>query len=214
MISLSSHMRHAIHSWFTNANQPFVYSEHAVSLAETASTTNEILLARHLLATSVDQDFRRAVLNMALTSFHDNFFHSGALAELQLQLHRAAEAGAPITYQSIPAMNISILKRYYGDVVEMTPEGLGAQWNWVLHHFLDFYGYQYALGMSAAAAFADAVLTEGKAAVERYLSFLRAGCSARPLEILQTAGLDLTTPEPVEGAVGVYAALVDELECT
>lgn len=209
---LSHELGHAVHSWFTHQTQPYVYSHYTVAMAETASTTNEILLARHLLKQPSDPEFRRAVLNMALTSFHDNFFHAGTLAALQRDMHQAAEQGAPLTCESITAMNMEIQRRWYGETVVVTPEGLGSLWNWVIHHFLDFYGYQYALGISAAAAFAEAILGEGAPAAERYLGFLRAGSSAHPLEILRAAGLDMTTPEPVERAVAVYAALVDELE--
>jgi len=212
LFTLAHELGHAAHSWFTSQTQPFVYAEYTTSLAETASTTNEILVARHLLQRSGDPGFRRAVLNMALTSFHDNFFYAGVLASLQREMHQAVEEGNALTCESITAMNTELLRRWYGDVVPVTPEGLGSQWNWVLHHFLDFYGYQYTLGISAAAAFADAILTEGGPAVERYLGFLRAGSSAPTLEILRAAGLDLTTPAPIERAVSVYAALVDELE--
>ncbi len=212
VFTLCHELGHALHAWFTSQNQPYVYSQYTVALAETASTTNEILLARHLMAKEADTEFKRAVLGMALTSFDDNFFFAGAMAVLQKEMHQAAEEGRPLTCDSITSMNTEILKRWYVDVAAVTPEGLGARWNWQPHHFLDFYGYQYTLGISAAAAFADAILTEGEPAAARYLGFLRAGSSAPPLQILRAAGLDMSTPEPVERAVAVYGALVDQLE--
>lgn len=209
--TLAHELGHSVHSVFSQKTQPFTYGDYSLFLAEMASTTNEILLAEHLLKTTSSPDLRRYVLTRALGAFTGNFFGASIMAALQLAVHQMVERRETLTYERVTEANRAIFQRYYGDAVVLT-EGLAGSWLRPPHHFFNYYAYQYATGISAAAAFATAILAEGEPAVQRYLGFLKAGSSAYPLEILQAAGLDMTTPEPLEQAVAYFGRLVDELE--
>ncbi|MDF2630625.1 MAG: oligoendopeptidase [Symbiobacteriaceae bacterium] len=210
--TLAHELGHTVHSVLSARKQPYVYSDYTNFLAEMASTTNELLLARYLLSTTTDRKLRRYVLTRALGAFTANFWGGSMSAAIQQWMHETVEKGEPFTFESMTAAQVDVYKRWYGETVEVTPEGMGASWLRVLHHFRNFYSYQYATGISAAAAFAEAILTEGEPAVARYLGFLSAGSSAHPIEILKAAGLDMTTPAPMEAAVEYFGRLVTELE--
>jgi oligoendopeptidase F len=210
--TLAHELGHTVHSVLSARKQPYIYADYTNFLAEMASTTNELLLARYLLSTTESRSLRRYVLTRALAAFTSNFWGGSQMAALQAETHEMVERGEPLTYESITSVWVNVLKRWYGDTVAVTPEGMGANWLRTAHHFMNFYSYQYATGISAAAAFADAILTEGEPAVKRYLGFLSAGSSAHPLDILKAAGLDMTTPAPVEKAVAYFGQLVTDLE--
>ena len=212
VFTLTHELGHAVHSTMSARKQPYVYAGYTSFLAEMASTTNEILLARYLLKTTQNRSLRRYVLTRALGAFTSNFFGGSMMAALQQQVHEMVEQGKPLTYESVTAANVAIQKRWYGETVEVTPDGSGSTWMRPLHHFRNFYSYQYATGISAAAAFSDAIMTEGEPAVQRFLGFLSAGSSAHSMDILKAAGLDMTTPEPVEKAAALFGELVSELE--
>ncbi len=212
--TLAHELGHAVHSVLSARSQPYITSGYSHFLAEMASTTNELLLAKHLLATTESRVLRRYVLTRALSAFLSNFWNGSQLAALQLAMHQAAEQGEPLTYESITAMQTDIFSRWYGDTVEVREESMAFHWMRTLHHFRNYYSYQYATGISAAAAFTEAILTEGGPAVQRYLAFLSAGSSAHDIDLLKQAGLDMTTPEPVQQAVAYFGRLVTELERT
>lgn len=212
--TLAHELGHAVHSTLTTRAQPYIYARYSTFLAEMASTSNEILLARYLLATTDDRATRRYVLTRALRSFTSNFYLGSYQAALQLEVHRMVERGEPLTYESVTSAYTAILKRWYGDTVDVTPDGMGSAWMRPVHHYLNFYSYQYATGISVAAAFANAVLTEGAPAVDRYLRFLSAGASAHAIDVLREAGVDLDTAEPIRQAVALFSELVDELAGT
>jgi oligoendopeptidase F len=210
--TLAHELGHAVHSTFSSAAQPFIYAHYTSFLAEIASTTNELLLARFLLDTTNERALRRAVLARVLGAFTSNFFGGAQMAALQLDVHTMVEHGQPLTYESITEAAMANLRRMYGDTVEISTDTMGGNWMRPLHHYRNFYSYQYATGIAAAAAFSDAIRSEGAPAIARYLTFLRAGSSAHSIDILAAAGLDMTTPEPLERAIAVFASLVDELE--
>lgn len=210
--TLAHELGHTAHSVLSARTQPYIYSGYSSFLAEMASTTNELLLARYLLKTTESRILRRYVLTRALGSFNSNFWGGSMMAALQQEMHQMVERGESITYEALTKKQVEVYHRWYGDTVEVTEEGIGSNWLRVLHHFRNFYSYQYATGISAAASFADAILTEGEPAVQRFLGFLRAGSSAHPTDILKAAGLDMTTPAPVKGAVDAYGQLVTDLE--
>lgn len=210
--TLAHELGHAAHSTFSTRTQPYIYSHYTLFLAEVASTTNELLLARHLLRTAADRPLRRYVLARALGSFIANFYGGAMLAALQLAVHQMVEEGRPLTYESVTEVNTAIQRRWYGDTVEVAPDGIGSHWLRPPHHFMNFYSYQYATGIAIAATFADSILNDGAAAVERYLGFLRAGSSAHSIDILKAAGVDVATPAPLTRAVAVFDELERELE--
>lgn len=210
--TLAHELGHAVHSVFSARSQPYITAGHSHFQAEMASTTNELLLARHLLKTTENRLLRRYLLTRALASFMSNFWGGTQMAAVQLAMHQAVERGEPLTYESMTAMQLDVYTRWYKETVTVTPEEMGLTWMRTLHHFRNYYSYQYATGISAAAAFTDAILTEGEPAVQRYLGFLRAGSSARDIDILRQAGLDMTTPDPIHKAIAYFGQLVTELE--
>jgi oligoendopeptidase F len=210
--TLTHELGHAVHSTLTTQTQPYVSAHYTTFLAEMASTTNELLLARYLLAHSDDRAVRRAVLTRVLGSFTSNFYGGSSLAAHQLAVHAMVENRQVLTYESITETYTAILRRWHGDCVEVTPEGMGSGWMRAQHYFMNFYSYQYASGIAAAAAFSHAILHEGQPAVERYLRFLRAGASAHSMDLLAQAGVDMSTPAPFQRAVEVFDGLVAELE--
>ncbi len=212
VFTLAHELGHAVHSTLSNAAQPYVYSHYGSFLAEVASTTNELLLARFLLDTIDERLVRRAVLTRVLGAFTSNFFGGAQMAALQLEVHQMVEQGRPLTFESVTKASTDNLRRWYGDTVEVTEETMGSGWTRPLHHYRNFYSYQYATGIAAAAAFSDAMRSEGAPAIARYLAFLSAGSSAHSIDILKAAGLDMTTSAPLERAVTVFAGFVDELE--
>jgi oligoendopeptidase F len=212
--TLAHELGHSVHSVLSARTQPYVYSDYPNFLAEMASTTNELLLARYLLKTTQNRTLRRYVLTRALAAFTSNFWGGSMMAGLQINMHDMVEKGEPLTYESVTEQQVAVSRRWYGDTVEIRPESMGSSWLRVLHHFRNFYSYQYATGISAAAAFSGAILSEGEPAVKRYLGFLSAGSSKHPIDILKDAGLDMTTPAPIEKAVQYFADLVTELERT
>ena len=212
--TLAHELGHSVHSVLSCRHQPYTYSDYSLFLAEMASTTNELLLAHHLLATTSDRRLRRYVLTRALDAFQSNFWGGSMGAALMLQVHQMAERGEPLTYESISEASAAIQRRWYGDEAALAPETTGSVWLRVPHHYRNYYNYQYATGISAAAAFSAAIRSEGEPAVRRYLGFLRSGCSAHDLDLLRAAGIDMTTPAPIERAVDTYAELVTGLEQT
>jgi oligoendopeptidase F len=210
--TLAHELGHAVHSTLTTRTQPFIYAHYTLFLAEMASTTNELLLARHMLRTTQDRALRRYVLTRALGTFNANFYGGSSMAALQQAVHAMVENRQTLTYESITETYTDILRRWYGDSVEIAPDGMGGNWMRAQHHFFNFYSYQYATGIAAAAAFADAIVREGQPAVERYLTFLRSGSSAHSIDLLREAGVDMSTAAPMERAVAVYDDLVRQLE--
>ncbi len=212
--TLAHELGHAAHSTFTTRAQPYIYANYSLFLAEMASTTNELLLARHLLATTTDRATRRYVLARALRSFTSNFFLGSYQAALQLEAHERVERGEPLTYESVTAAYTGILRRWFGDTVEIEPETMGGNWVRPPHHYRNFYSYQYATGIAVASAFAGAIHDEGAPAVEQYIRFLSAGSSAHAIDLLREAGVDLDFPAPIRQAVALFSELVDELAAT
>jgi oligoendopeptidase F len=147
-----------------------------------------------------------------MSNFHRYFFIMPTLARWELEMHERVEKGAPVNAKIFTDYCAGLFKEGYGDEVEDYPERTGITWAQFGHMYMNFYVYQYATGISGAQALVDRVLTEGSDAAEDYLNFLKAGGSLYPIDALKAAGVDLTTPEPVEKAFGVLANIVDRLE--
>ncbi|HWI61448.1 MAG TPA: oligoendopeptidase F [Symbiobacteriaceae bacterium] len=212
VFTLAHELGHAVHAYLSSQTQRYFYSNCSLFIAEMPSTANELLLAHHLLQTSTDRKLRRYVLTRALDAFMGNFWGASIGASLQMGMHEVVERGEALTYELITEMQMNLYRRWYGDTLVITPEGVGNQWLRVPHHFMNFYYYQYATGISAAAAFTAGVLQEDGPAVERYLNFLKSGSSAHPLDLLRAAQVDMTSPEPIDRAIAHFGDLVTQLE--
>ncbi|HLA97334.1 MAG TPA: M3 family oligoendopeptidase, partial [Anaerolineales bacterium] len=210
--TLAHELGHSLHSYYTRANQPFIYSRYSLFVAEVASNFNQAMVRDYLFRTQKERDFQIALIEEAMSNYHRYFFIMPTLARFELELHTRAEQGAPLSAEVMTGLMADLFKEGYGDEVVFDRERIGITWAQFSHMYMNFYVYQYATGISGAHALAHGILSGEAEAAERYLDFLKAGGSLYPLEALSKAGVDLASPEPVERAFEVLAGLVDRLE--
>ena len=209
--TLAHEMGHALHSYFSEQKQPAIYADYVLFVAEVASTCNESLLMQYLLGKTDDRKQRAALINYFLEQFRTIVYRQTMFAEFELKAHEMAEAGETLTAESLNEMYYQLNREYYGDAVVMDRE-IAVEWARIPHFYRHFYVYQYATGFSAAMALSHRILTGGEAAVEDYVNFLSGGCSTDPVSLLKIAGVDMSTPEPVNAALELFGNLIDELE--
>ncbi len=210
--TLAHELGHSMHKYHTYRAQPFIYSGYGTFLAETASNFNQALVRAHLLESQTDRDFQVAVIEEAMSNLHRYFLIMPTLARFELEIHERVERGDALTADSMTKLMADLFEEAYGGEVEIDRERLGITWaEFPTHLYLNFYVYQYSTGISAAHALAERVLSGSAQAKADYLAFLSAGGSQFPLDTLRLAGVDLTTPEPVERTFDVMARLVDRL---
>ncbi len=209
--TLAHEMGHALHSYFSIKNQPTVYSDYVIFVAEVASTCNEVLLMRYLLNRTSDKRQRAYLINYFLEQFRGTLYRQTMFAEFELMMSRRAEAGESLTAEALCEMYYELNKKYYGDAICVDRE-IAMEWARIPHFFYDFYVFQYATGFSAAVAIANRILSEGQPAVDAYLKFLSSGSTADPISLLKIAGVDMTTPEPITDALKLFGELIDEME--
>ncbi|WP_136718091.1 oligoendopeptidase F [Halorientalis salina] len=208
MYTLAHELGHSLHSQLTSEAQPYVYSGYEIFVAEVASTVNETLLTHHLLDTVEDERLRRHVLNQYLERFRSTLFRQTMFAEFEHRTHELSEAGEALTPDRLDELYLELKGDYYEPAA--IDDRIAREWMRIPHFYRSFYVYQYATGISAAVALVDGILEEGDPAAERYIEFLEKGSRAYPLELLDHAGVDMASPEPVESALDVYAEYLDE----
>ncbi|GCF07364.1 oligoendopeptidase F [Dictyobacter arantiisoli] len=211
MFTLAHELGHSMHSYFTRTNQPYQYGDYTIFVAEVASTLNENLLTEYLLKNTNDKAVQIAILNHSLEDIRATLFRQTMFAEFEQQIHSNAEHGESLTADTLTEMYTTLNKKYYGGEA-VIDDLIGIEWARIPHFYYNFYVYQYATGISASAALAQQILTEGQPAVERYLKFLSSGSSDYSIELLKKAGVDMTTPEPVHQAFKLFEAHLDQLE--
>ncbi len=211
LFTLAHEMGHSMHSYYSNQNQPYVYAQYSIFVAEVASTVNESLLIDYLLQHSRDQQEKMYLINHYLEQFRGTVYRQTMFAEFEKIIHAKAEQGEAITPELMNSVYRDLNKLYYGPEVVLDEE-IDIEWARIPHFYSAFYVYKYATGFAAATAIKEAIRTEGNKMVERYLEFLKSGGSNYPIVLLQKAGVDLTTPEPVDSALKYFARLVDDFE--
>ena len=211
LFTLVHELGHSIHSYYTNQNQPFVYGNYSIFVAEVASTCNEALLNHYLLNQTDDKQKRLYLLNHYLDGFRGTVFRQTMFAEFEHRIHQKAQAREALTPELLTNLYYDLNKKYHGTDM-ISDKEIGLEWARIPHFYYNYYVYQYATGFSAAAALSEQILQEGKPAVSRYLSFLKAGSSDYPIEVLKKAGVDMTSPAPVQQALKVFEEKLDELE--
>lgn len=211
VFTLTHEMGHSMHSYLTRKNQPYVYGNYSIFVAEVASTTNEALLNKYLLDNVKEKRERLYLLNNYLENFRGTVFRQTMFAEYERNIHAYAAEGGALTADQLCKMYRELNQKYYGESLDIDAE-LDLEWARIPHFYYNFYVFQYATGFSSAVALADKMVNEGEAAVADYKNFLGAGCSDYPIEVLKAAGVDMTTPDPVDNALNVFNALVDEME--
>ncbi|MHC5279033.1 oligoendopeptidase F [Listeria kieliensis] len=211
VFTLAHELGHSVHSYYTRTNQPYIYGDYSIFLAEVASTTNENLLTDYLLKKYEDPKVRAYLLNHYLDGFKGTVFRQTQFAEFEHLIHQADQNGEALTAEFLTEQYFKINKNYYGDSVQYDPE-IGYEWSRIPHFYMNYYVYQYATGFSAASALSAKILHEGTQAVEAYLDYLKAGSSDFPIEVLKRAGVDMTSSQVIEDALKVFEARLIELE--
>jgi len=211
MFTTAHEMGHSMHSHYSNSAQPYIYSNYKIFVAEVASTCNEILLLEYLLKNCTDKKERAYLLNHYLDSFKGTVYRQTQFAEFEKITNEMVENGDSLNAENLSTIYKDINERYYGPDMISDPE-IAYEWARIPHFYYNFYVYQYATSFCAAVAIAEMILTEGEPAVARYKKFLSSGCTDAPVELLKIAGVDLTTPAPIEAALAKMGEIVKELE--
>ncbi len=211
VFTIAHEMGHAMHSYLTTARQPYIYSEYRIFVAEVASTVNESLLMHHMLGRTSDTKVRAYLLNHYLEEFRGTVIRQVMFSEFEKITHEKAESGVPLTAAELSGIYRQLNERYFGDVLAVDDE-IDMEWARIPHFYRSFYVYKYATGFSVAMSLSRQILDEGKPAVDRYIEFLSSGSSDYPLNLLKKAGVDLSTPKPVEDAFKLFSQLTDELD--
>jgi oligoendopeptidase F len=204
---------HAMHSYFSSKNQPSQYRGYTTFLAEVASTCNEALLTNYLLDKyKKDPEMTMLLLNQRLESIRLTIFRQTLFADFELQVHQHAEAGNPLTASWLNAKYKELIETYYGPGFEMAAND-ECEWMFIPHFYYNFYVFTYATGLTSGLAMAERIEDHGDKAAQQYVNnMLKAGSSAPPLEILKSAGVDLESPQPIQAAMDMFAATLDEFE--
>ena len=211
LYTLVHEMGHSVHSYFTRGNQPYVYGDYSIFLAEIASTTNENLLTEYLLETETDPRVRAYVLNHYLDGVKGTIFRQTQFAEFEQFIHTEDNNGTPLTSEYLNESYATLNKKYYGPDVAEDKE-IASEWSRIPHFYYNYYVYQYATGFSAASALADKILKQEPQALHNYLSYLKSGSSDYPIEVMKKAGVDMTQPAYIEDAMAVFETRLAELE--
>lgn len=204
-------MGHSMHASYTRANQPFTYGSHSIFTAEVASTVNESLLMQHLLNKEKDPQMRKYILNLYIEEFRTTLFRQTMFAEFEHLTHKYVEEGGALTAEWMCEEYDKLNKAYFGPALS-DDDYIKYEWARIPHFYNSFYVYQYATGYSAATAISKKILTEGDAARDAYIEFLKTGDSDYPVELLKIAGVDMSSREPVVLAMETFKSLIDELE--
>ncbi|MEO7932833.1 MAG: oligoendopeptidase F [Chthoniobacterales bacterium] len=208
--TLAHEAGHSMHTWFSQKTQPYQDYNYPIFLAEVASTFNENLLTHHLLATTSDRQMRAYLINRQIDDLRGTLFRQTMFAEFEKTIHALEESGEALTLDTFKAVYQELLTAYFGPRVVLDNE-LQLECLRIPHFYNAFYVYKYATGLSAATALADRVLTGGAAELESYLGFLKSGGSKYPLETLQAAGVDMSTPVPIRASLELFQRRVTEL---
>lgn len=211
MFTLAHEMGHAIHSYLSNKNQPVIYSNYVIFVAEVASTCNEALLMQYLLKNTTDPRKRAYLINYFLEQFRTTLYRQTMFAEFELEINRRNEAGESLTAEVYSQIYHDLNVRYFGDDIVIDPE-IDLEWARIPHFYYDYYVYQYATGYAAAIALSRRILKEGEPAVRDYLNFLSGGCSKDPISLLRGAGVDMATTQPITEALQLFDELIGEME--
>lgn len=211
MFTVAHELGHALHSYFTCAAQPFHYSRYTIFVAEVASTLNEALLIHHLLNTTTDRAKKRHLLNEYIDQIRGTVYIQALFAEFEKLIHERLEAGEALTAEVLNRMCREIYQRYFGAAFSMDPE-YDLNWCRIPHFYYNYYVYQYVTGFSAATALSQRILAGDTKARDAYLEFLSRGCSRYSIDLLKDAGVDMTSPQPIEATTRLMASLLDQLQ--
>lgn len=209
--TLVHELGHSVHSYYTRNNQPFIYGDYSIFLAEVASTTNEHLLTNYLLNKYEDPKVKAYIINYFLDGVKGTVFRQTQFAEFEHLIHVKDQEGTALTSEFLNEQYFNLNKKYYGDEVQYDDE-IKLEWARIPHFYYNYYVYQYATGFSAATAFSKYILEGKEGAVEKYINYLKAGSSDYPINVLKEAGVDMSTNQITIDALKVFEQRLEELE--
>lgn len=210
LFTLAHEIGHAMHSYLSSHTQPYPYADYCIFVAEVASTVNEALLMQYLLKTTTDEAFRKYLINYFMEQFRTTIYRQTMFAEFEKSAYDMHNQGMTLTSQTLSDTYYELVKKYHGEHVYVDSD-IAMEWARIPHFYTPFYVYQYATGYSAAIALSEGILKEGKPAVKRYKAFLSSGSSKDPIDLLKDAGVDMSTPAPIESALKVFENLIEQM---
>jgi len=212
--TLAHELGHTMQSYYSNKTQPYVTAGYPTFVAEVASTFNEALLIDYMLKRIKDTPTRLSILGNYLEGIKATVFRQTQFAEFELKMHEMGERGEPITGDALAKLYLEITRKYYGhdQKIAIVDDYIAHEWSFVPHFYRDFYVFQYATSFTAAEALSAKVLAGDQAATKRYLTFLAAGGSKYPIDLLKDAGVDMTTDEPLDLTIKRMNEVMDEME--
>src|SRR5690625_20665 len=211
MYTLTHELGHSVHSYYTRKTQPYRYGNYSIFVAEVASTCNEALLNDYMLNHLENEKEKLYIINHFLEGFRGTVFRQTMFAEFEHDIHVRMQNGEALTADKFTEIYYELNKKYFGDAV-VSDEEIGREWARIPHFYYNYYVYQYATGYSAATSLAHQMLGGKDGSVDRYLSFLKAGSSDYPIEVLKKAGVDMTSKQPIKEALDVFEEKLTEME--
>ena len=209
--TLAHEAGHSMHSFYSRRNQPYLYSDYTIFVAEVASTFNESLLTKFFLSQDIERDMHIYLLCREIDNFRGTLYRQTMFAEFEHRVYEVAENNQPLTIETFQEIYKGLLELYFGSGLVLD-DCLLLECFRIPHFYFSFYVYKYATGISAAYALADRVLSGGEQELGDYLNFLKSGGSKYPIDLLKDAGVDMSSPEPINTALLKFSVLVDELE--
>jgi len=212
MSTLAHELGHSMHAYYSSREQPMIYYTYPSIVAETASNFHQAMTRAHLLKSNPDKYFQTALLEEAMDNFHRYFFIMPTLARFELETHQRVEKGQPLTADSMVELMADLFSEGYGGEMNVDRQRVGVTWaTFTTHLYIDYYSFQYAIGISAANAIAKRILDGVPNAAEDHVNFLKAGSSKSPMDVYKVAGIDMTSTQPIEDAFAVLEEYVDRL---
>jgi len=208
--TLAHELGHSLHSQLSSEHQPYVYNDYEIFVAEVASTVNESLLTHHLLERLDDDALRAHVLDQYLERFRSTLFRQTLFADFEHTIHTMEEEGTPLTPDALDREYGDLKREFYANA--NVDDHITREWMRIPHFYYNYYVYQYSTGISAAVALTQRILEGDADAADAYVDFLKSGSTEYPLELLRGAGVDMSSPAPVEAAIDVYRGYLDEAE--
>jgi len=212
--TLAHELGHTMHSYYSNATQPYALANYPTFVAEVASTFNEALLIDRVVRKTTDAATRLSLLGSFLENVKATVFRQTQFAEFELRMHQMAERGEPITGEALSTLFLDITRKYYGHAegICVVDDYVRHEWSYIPHFYIGFYVFQYATSFTAAEALSEKMLAGDEEARKRYLTFLGSGTSKYPIELLREAGVDMTTDEPLDFTMRKMNRVMDEIE--
>ena len=211
VFTLAHEMGHSLHTWHSNHTQPYRYASYRIFVAEVASTCNEALLIHDLLGRTKDETEKKYLINYFLDQFKGTMYRQTMFAEFERTTHQAVSRGETLTAENLHETYLKLNQDYFGPAMTVDRE-IGYEWERIPHFYTPFYVYQYATGFAAAIAISSKILSGEPGIVEKYKKFLSSGSSMDPIDLLKICGVDMSSPQPVLDALGVFGEYLAKME--